>query len=69
MVERIRDILEGTSPADAVRISGPRTLDQAGAEASALATLEATIPLWTAPAGRATAATADDVTRRQPRAT
>ena len=30
------------------------TLDQAGAEASALATLEATIPLWTAPAGRAT---------------
>ncbi len=32
------------------------TLDQAGAEASALPTLEATIPLWTPPAGRATGA-------------
>ncbi|HHU40218.1 MAG TPA: ABC transporter substrate-binding protein [Propionibacterium sp.] len=30
------------------------TLDEAGAEASALATLEATIPLWTAQQGRAT---------------
>ncbi len=30
------------------------TLDQVGAEASALATLEATIPLWKAPTGRAT---------------
>lgn len=30
------------------------TLDAAGAEASALATLEATIPLWTPPTGRTT---------------
>ena len=41
-----------TTPASAVAAGKKHipTLDQAGAEASALATLEATIPLWTAPA-------------------
>lgn len=46
-------VAEPASAVAAARTHIP-TLDQAGAEASALATLEATIPLWTPPAGRAT---------------
>lgn len=48
-----RVVAEPASAVAAARKHIP-TLDQAGAEASALATLEATIPLWTPPAGRAT---------------